>query len=172
MRSKKNIMKTYTHVVHPFAPIYDSRSEILILGSLPSVASRKNGFYYGNPQNRFWKVLSLVFACPLPVTVEEKTEMLLEHRVAIWDVIGSCDIKGSSDSSICNVTVTDIPKLIKESNIERIYANGGKAEECYRKFAQESVGMEITKLLSTSPANCRYSVEELAEEWKVIKTRK
>jgi hypoxanthine-DNA glycosylase len=170
--TNRNALTTYTHVVHPFAPIYDRRSEILILGSLPSVASRKNGFYYGNPQNRFWKVLSLVFACPLPLTVEEKTDTLLEHHVAIWDVIYSCDIKGSSDSSICNVTVTDIPKLLKETKIERIYANGGKAEECYRKFAQESVGMEITKLLSTSPANCRYSVEELAEDWKIIKTRK
>ena len=114
----------YEHIVHSFEPVYDRASEILILGTLPSVKSRENNFYYGHKQNRFWKVLATLLKEPVPDTIEEKKAMLLARRIALWDVIQSCDIKGSSDSSIKNVQPTDIGMILEKTNITRIYANG------------------------------------------------
>ena len=119
----------YEHIVHSFEPVYDKASEILILGTLPSVKSRENNFYYGHKQNRFWKVLATLLKEPVPHTIEEKKAMLLAHRIALWDVIQSCDIKGSSDSSIKNVQPTDIGMILEKTNITRIYANGNKAKD-------------------------------------------
>lgn len=155
-------------VSHTFEPIYNKESRILILGTFPSVKSRENAFYYGHPQNRFWKVLAMLTEQPLPRTIEEKKRMLLASRIAIWDVIQSCDIEGSSDSSIRNVVPNDIADLLKESNIKRIYGNGDKACQLYRRFCEESAGMEIHKLPSTSPANAAFSLERLAECWGEI----
>ena len=117
----------YEHIVHSFEPIFDSESKILILGTLPSVKSRETNFYYGHKQNRFWKVLAALFQEPIPETIDEKKHLLLRHHIAIWDVIQSCDIKGSSDSSIKNGEPTELRKILDAANIKQIYANGSKA---------------------------------------------
>lgn len=158
----------YTHVEHGFAPIYNSESKILILGSMPSVQSRKNGFYYGNRQNRFWRVLAALLSCPVPDTVEEKTAMLLEHRIALWDVISSCDIAGSSDASIKNVIPADLQSVLNESDISAIYANGKTAEKIYRKYQQPATGRDIVLLPSTSAANASWSLQRLISRWREL----
>ncbi|WP_461810560.1 DNA-deoxyinosine glycosylase [Faecalimonas sp.] len=154
---------------HKIAPIFNKESEILILGSFPSVKSREGNFFYHHPQNRFWKVISTVNGCELPCTIEEKKSMLLENHIAIWDVIASCDIEGSSDSSIKNVIPNDLNMILRECQIKRIYTNGGTASRMYRKYCQNQTGLEDIKLPSTSPANVAYSLERLVEEWDIIK---
>lgn len=158
----------YEHIVHSFEPVYDKASEILILGTLPSVKSRENNFYYGHKQNRFWKVLATLLMEPLPDTIGEKKAMLLAHRIALWDVIQSCDIKGSSDSSIKNVQSTDIGMILEKTNITRIYANGNKAGQLYKRYQFPVTGIEAMVLPSTSPANAAWSLERLCEVWYVI----
>lgn len=159
--------KVYQHIRHEFEPIYNNESRILILGTLPSVKSREQQFYYGHPQNRFWKVLgNLCCVEKIPETVSEKKEFLLKHHIAVWDVIAECDIIGSSDSSIKNVIPTDITRILKEAPIQGIYANGGKAWELYMKYCYEMTGREIVKLPSTSPANAAFQMERLLKVWK------
>lgn len=158
----------YEHIVHSFEPVYDKASEILILGTLPSVKSRENNFYYGHKQNRFWKVLAALLKEPLPDTIEEKKTMLLAHRIALWDVIQSCDIKGSSDSSIKNVQPTDIGMILEKTNVTQIYANGNKAGQLYKRYQFPVTGIEATVLPSTSPANAAWSFDRLCETWRVI----
>lgn len=158
-------MGEYSHISHTFMPVFDESSELLILGSFPSVKSREQGFYYGHPQNRFWKVLAAVCGCELPCTIAEKKELLLANHIAIWDVIDSCDIIGSSDSSIKNVVPADIAGILTKTQITRIYANGKTAGNLYEKFSKEKTGMEITVLPSTSPANAAFSLERLIECW-------
>ena len=161
----------YEHIEHTFAPVYDADSEVLILGTLPSVKSRENHFYYGHKQNRFWKVLAQVLNETVPQTIPEKKEMLLRHHIALWDVIASCDIAGSSDSSIRNVVPNDLAYIIGRSRITRIYANGAKSKQLYDKYLAKELGIEAVQLPSTSPANAAYSVERLLEYWqKIIKT--
>lgn len=157
--------KKYEHIVHPFPPLYDANSEILILGSLPSVKSREQMFFYGHPQNRFWKVMSAVLGEALPTTIEQKKQMLLKHRIALWDTIYSCDIIGSSDSSIKNATPTDLGRILKESKVQRIFCNGGTSGRYFQKYQQKVLGMEATVLPSTSPANAAFSVEKLIQIW-------
>ena len=161
-------MAEYQHVKHTFEPIYEEKSKILILGSLPSVKSREQGFYYGHPQNRFWKVLARLLEWEEPNTIEEKKRMLLENRIAIWDVLESCDIQGSSDSSIKNPVPADIPGLLKKTKIEKIYVNGTTAGTYYKKYILPITGIESVVLQSTSPLNCRYTIEKLEENWKII----
>lgn len=158
----------YEHIVHSFEPVYDKASEILILGTLPSVKSRENNFYYGHKQNRFWKVLAALLKEPVPDTIEEKKAMLLARRIALWDVIQSCDIKGSSDSSIKNVQPTDIGMILEKTNITQIYANGNKAGQLYKRYQFPVTGIEATVLPSTSPANAAWSFDRLCEAWYVI----
>ena len=158
----------YEHIVHSFEPVYDKASEILILGTLPSVKSRENNFYYGHKQNRFWKVLATLLKEPVPVTIEVNKAMLLAHRIALWDVIQSCDIKGSSDSSIKNVQPTDIGMILEKTNITRIYANGNKAGQLYKRYQFPVTGIEAMVLPSTSPANAAWSLDRLCEAWRVI----
>ena len=158
----------YEHIVHSFEPVYDKASEILILGTLPSVKSRENNFYYGHKQNRFWKVLATLLKEPVPDTIEEKKAMLLTHRIAMWDVIQSCDIKGSSDSSIKNVQPTDIGMILEKTNMTQIYANGNKAGQLYKRYQFPITGIEATVLPSTSPANAAWSLARLCEAWKTI----
>lgn len=154
---------------HEFAPVYDEHSRILILGTFPSVKSREQRFYYGHPQNRFWKVLASLTRWPqIPQTIEEKKQMLLQNGIAIWDVIQSCDIAGSSDSSIKNVVPSDIGSILKDSGIKRIYANGNMAKKLYEKYILPEIGVPIIGLPSTSPANAAYSLERLKESWKQI----
>lgn len=158
----------YEHIVHSFEPVYDKDSEILILGTLPSVKSRENNFYYGHKQKRFWKVLATLLKEPVPETIEEKKVMLLAHRIALWDVIQSCDIKGSSDSSIKNVQPTDIGMILEKTNVTQIYANGNKAGQLYKRYQFPVTGIEATVLPSTSPANAAWSLARLCEAWKTI----
>lgn len=159
-------MAGYQRISHTFEPVYDKYSKILILGSLPSVQSRERGFYYGHPQNRFWKVLAAIFDCPVPESTEEKRAMLLTHHVALWDVIESCDIIGSSDSSIKNVIPADIGAVLEKTDICAIYANGKKAESLYQKYVFPKTRRPVIVLPSTSPANAACSLEKLAEIWK------
>lgn len=151
---------------HTFEPIYNEASQILILGTFPSVKSRAAEFYYHHPQNRFWKVIGALVGVPEPETIAEKKALLLEYRIAIWDVIFSCDIVGSSDASIKNVVSNDIAKLLNKTNIKTVYANGGKAAELYNRYCYEETNKKIIKLPSTSPANARYSLEKLIESWR------
>lgn len=157
--------ENYTHVTHTFEPVYDSESRVLILGSFPSVKSREQQFYYGHPQNRFWKVVSQITNSELPISIEQKRKMLLQNHIAIWDVIASCDIIGSSDSSIKNVIVNDFTSVLANSKIEKIFANGGKAYDLFQKYAAKQVDIQIEKLPSTSPANAAWSLEKLVAEW-------
>ena len=159
-------MGEYSHISHTFLPVYDETSELLILGSFPSVKSREQGFYYGHPQNRFWKVLAAVYGSEVPGTVEEKKSLLLSRHIAIWDVIDSCDIIGSSDSSIKNVIPADIAGILQKTKITRIFANGKTAGNLYKKFCEESTGIKATVLPSTSPANAAVSLEKLIQIWK------
>lgn len=152
-------------VVHEFHPVYDEESRILILGTFPSVKSREEGFYYGHPQNRFWKVIAWLTKEEIPVTREEKKRLLLRHGIALWDVIKSCDITGSSDSSIRNVVPADLSVILDAAPIEKIYANGGKAYELYQKYSYPLTERVITKLPSTSPANAAFTMDRLQESW-------
>lgn len=158
----------YEHVTHPFAPVYNESSEILILGSLPSVKSREQNFFYGHPRNRFWEVIAHLLGEPRPQTIDEKRTMLLRHHIAIWDVIYSCDIQGSSDSSIRNVVPTDLRKIIDEASITRIYCNGRTSGNLYQRFQEKQLSIPAITLPSTSPANAAYSLERLIAEWKQI----
>ena len=153
---------------HEFPPVFDDSSEILILGSFPSVKSRQESFFYANPQNRFWKLMAQLLNDSTPKDTKDKIAMLKKHKIALWDVIESCDIVGSSDSSISNVVPVDISQILSRANIIKVYANGGKAFELYNKYLYPKTQLEITKLPSTSPANAGYSFEKLLSEWKKI----
>ena len=152
--------------IHNIDPVYDKKSEILILGSFPSVKSRQIRFFYGHPQNRFWKTMAAVYEDEVPESIEDKKSFLLRHRVAVWDVIESCEIKGSSDSSISNVKVNDVNRIIKNSRITRIFVNGRTAERYYKKYLEKSTGLKAILLESSSPANARYSLTDLIDDWK------
>lgn len=152
---------------HPFEPIYDKNSKILILGSFPSKVSREN-FYYHHLQNRFWKVLCLLFKKPFLEDVQSRIDFLLDNHIALWDVISSCEIKGSSDASIQNVVPNDISLILKNSSVKKIFANGKKAAELYMKHCYPNIKQDIFVLPSTSPANAKYSLESLLKEWRII----
>lgn len=153
---------------HPLPPIFDTHSTILILGSFPSVASRKAGFYYHHPQNRFWKVLATLTKEPIPITIEAKKDLLAKHHIALWDVIEKCSIKGSSDASIQNVKASNIAMLLDQCPIERIFANGQTASKLYTKHCEILTCKPIITLPSTSPANAAFSLEALIEAWRIL----
>lgn len=155
-------------VLHEIKPVYDKDSRILILGSFPSVKSRESGFFYGHPQNRFWKVLAGLLQVKVPETIDEKKLMLLEHHIAVWDVIASCRITGSSDSSIKDVIPNDFTWMLSHSHIERIFSNGAASWKLYEKYVFQKTGIQAKKLPSTSPANAAYSLEKLQECWRGI----
>ena len=156
-------------VVHNIPPVFDKNSEILILGSFPSVKSRESEFFYGHKQNRFWKVTSSVFGCETPETIEEKKQFLLNNHIALWDVIARCEISGSSDLSIKNAEPNDLDIILSMANIKKIYVNGKTAEKYYNKYLLGKTKIKAVCLPSTSPANAAYSLEKLIEEWKIIK---
>lgn len=153
---------------HTIPPVFDSRCNTLVLGTFPSVKSRETGFFYGHPQNRFWKVLALVLGEDTPSSTAEKTALLLSRHIALWDVIASCDITGSSDSSISNVTPNDIAGLLAKAPIQQIFTNGGTAHKLYQKHCHALAGIADVCLPSTSAANAAYSLSRLAEAWGVI----
>lgn len=154
---------------HTFEPIFDSKSKILILGTFPSVKSRENNFYYGHPQNRFWSVLAEILKTETPRSIPEKRQMLIENKIAIWDIVGSCEISNSLDVSIKNAQPNDIGIILGNANIKTIYANGKTAEKLYNKYLLKQTGKEIFALPSTSPANAAFSKEKLVDAWKIIK---
>ncbi len=155
-------------IYHPIEPVYDSQSRILILGSFPSVKSREAMFFYGHPQNRFWKVTAAVFGCRVPQTIEEKRAFLLTNGIAVWDVIASCEIEGSSDSSIRNVTPNDLSRILNAAPVEQIFVNGKTALKYYEKYLRPVTGREAVCLPSTSPANAAWKLEKLTEAWSII----
>ncbi|MDE6434427.1 MAG: DNA-deoxyinosine glycosylase [Lachnospiraceae bacterium] len=161
-----SVTAKYQRVVQPFEPIYNKNSKVLILGSFPSVKSREMGFYYGHKQNRFWKVLANILEVEEPVTVEEKKDILLKHGIAVYDVIESCDIKGSSDSSIKNVVPADIRKIVAESDIQVVVTNGRTADRMFQKYQSNSYKGVVLTMPSTSPANAAFSLERLVEIWR------
>ena len=150
-------------------PIYDRNSEILILGSFPSVKSREAQFYYENPQNRFWRVVAGVFGQDVPQTTDEKRAFLLKNRIALWDVIASCEIEGSSDQKIKNATANDLTPILKTADIRRIFVNGRRAEQYFHKLILPKIGRNAHYLPSTSPANAAMKLEQLVQEWSVIR---
>ena len=148
-------------VVHPLKPIYNSESKVLILGSFPSIKSRENSFYYANPRNKFWSTLEKVFKEKIKNTNQDREKFLLSHKIALFDVVYSCNITGSSDSSIKDVVPNDIKKIVDESKIEAIFTTGTKAYSLYNKYLLKDVGIEAFKLPSPSPANCKRGIEEV-----------
>ena len=156
-------------IIHPIPPLYGEDASILILGSFPSVKSREAAFFYGHPQNRFWKVLAAVFDDEIPVDVPQKRAFLLRHQVAVWDVIHSCTIRGSSDASIKDVVSNDLSRILDHAQIRQIYVNGRTAEKMYRKYIEPRIGRTAICLPSTSPANAAWNLERLTNAWKVIK---
>ena len=142
-------MEIYMHLEHPFPPVFDQNSRILILGSFPSVKSREQGFFYGHPQNRFWRVTAAVMACPVPETIEEKHAFLLSNGIALWDVIAACEIENSADSSIRNAVANDLSRIFASADIHAVFTNGKTADRLYRKY----IGENAVCLPSTSPAN-------------------
>lgn len=157
-------MKEY----HLIEPIYDKDSKILILGSFPSVKSREANFFYHHPQNRFWRVLATVYQDTVPEEIADKKAFLKRHQIALWDVIASCNIKGSSDSSISDVEVNDLNMIIANSSVKHIYTNGNLADKLYHRYFDTIIDLPVTKLPSTSPANAAYSLDKLLIYWRVI----
>lgn len=164
--TKANSPAAETHDIPPF---FDSDSRILILGSFPSVKSRESGFYYGHPQNRFWRMLAAVFNAPIPHTIEEKQAFLRARHIALWDVVASCTIRGSADSSISDVSANDIALILRTARIETVLLNGKTAQKLFNRYLAaetEKFGCAVFTLPSTSPANAAFSLERLAAEWR------
>ena len=157
-------------VAHPFDPVVSPESRVLILGSFPSVKSREQGFYYGHPQNRFWRVLSELFHEPLPPTIEAKRDLVLRHSLALWDVIASCDITGSSDASVKNAVPVDIARVMEAADIQTVICNGALSGKLYARFLQPLTGIEALVLPSTSPANAAWTLSRLVDAWGAILT--
>ena len=161
-------MNPTDRISHPFGPLFSENSRVLILGSFPSVKSREQQFFYGHPQNRFWKVLASLYRQEVPATVDQKKELILSNGLALWDSIASCVITGSSDASIREVRPNDLRIILDSAPIERIYCNGRKSHEMYEKYILPSLGREAACLPSTSPANAAWSLEKLIAAWSVI----
>ena len=153
---------------HPFPPLFDAQSRILILGSFPSVKSREGQFFYHHPQNRVWKVLAAVLEVPVPGSIEEKAAMLHSHHIALWDVIASCEITGSSDSSIRQVTPNDLRPIFQGADIRAVFCNGSTSYSAYCKYTRAQTGIDAIKLPSTSPANAAWTLDRLTEIWRQI----
>lgn len=156
------------HLLHSIPPVFDYNSRVLILGSFPSKRSREVSFFYGHRKNRFWRVLAAILDEQVPVTVSDKKELLLKHHIALWDVIASCSIKGSSDSSIKDVVPNDIDMILAGSEVKHIFVNGRTAYKLYEKYIQPKTKIEAVYLPSTSPANAAWSEQMLIDEWRMV----
>ena len=157
-------------ITHPFEAVYDAQSKILILGTMASPKSREYGFFYGHPQNNFWRVLSKVMTARLLDSIEEKKKFLLGNNIAVWDVLHSCEISGADDSSIKNPVVNDFTEILAKSKIKAVFTTGAKATELYKKYCAEKTGIPAVYLPSTSPANRKYyNFDGLVKEYGIIK---
>lgn len=154
--------------MHPFAPVVDQDCHTLILGSFPSVRSRQQGFYYGHPQNRFWKLLAAVYQENVPQSIPEKQTLLLRHHLALWDVIASCDIVGSSDASVRHAVPVEVEQITSKARIERVICNGSLSGKLYARYLQPRTGLAAIVLPSTSPANAAWSLERLTDVWGAV----
>ena len=152
-------------IEHVLKPLYNKQSKVLILGTIPSPKSREIGFYYGHPQNRFWKMLAAVTGERVPQSIEEKKALLLRNHIALHDVIHSCDIIGSSDSSIRNVEPADLERILAVTGRVAILCNGGTSYKLYRKYQESRLGIPAVQLPSTSPANAAWNLERLSAAW-------
>ena len=157
------------NVEHPFDPLFSGESRVLILGSFPSVRSRAQGFFYGHPQNRFWKVLAALFEEPVPVTVRQKRELILRNRLALWDSIARCEITGSSDASIRDVQANDLRMILDRCPVRQIFCNGKKSQEMFDRYIRPVIEREAVCLPSTSPANAQWTLERLVQAWSVVR---
>ena len=153
-------------IEHPFLPVVDEECRILILGSFPSGKSREDGFYYGHPQNRFWKMLAAIYKEEIPIDIQKKRTLLLRHHIALWDVIASCEIEGSSDASVRNAVPVDISLITNVAPIERVICNGKLAAKLYHQHLETLVGLPAVAMPSTSPANASCSLEKLIQAWQ------
>lgn len=156
-------------VFHELPPVFDRDSRILVLGTIPSPKSREQGFYYGHPRNRFWKMMSLVFEEPMPETVAERHAMALRNHVALWDVLASCTIRGAEDASIRDAVPNDIRLILSQADIRAVFTTGSRAGALYRKYCEPVCGVPCIGLPSTSPANCRMKDDELLSYYKQMK---
>lgn len=157
-------------VTHPLAPVFDAHSRVLILGTMPSPKSRETGFYYGHPQNRFWRVMAELLDEPFPASREERLALALRRHFALWDVLASCVIRGADDGSIREPEANDLSAVLSAAPIEAIFTTGTKAAALYRKLCLPKTGMEAIALPSTSAANCRfYSYEQLVKAYAAVK---
>lgn len=156
-------------VYHEFQPVYDENSKILILGSIPSVKSRELGFYYMHPQNRFWKIIAHLFDESVPDTIQGRKNMLLTHNIALWDVLKSCNIKGSADSTIKHAQTNNIAELIEKTKIKKVFLNGKTAFKYYDSFSNSKTLCEYYCLPSTSSANAACSFSELVTQWQCVR---
>ncbi|MCH5303638.1 MAG: DNA-deoxyinosine glycosylase [Ruminococcus sp.] len=161
-------MSETNNIVHPFMPLYDENSRTLILGSFPSVKSREEMFFYGHPQNRFWKLIAELYGEKVPQSIKDKKTLILKNNLALWDTIKSCTITGSSDSSVKDVVPNDISEILKNSKVDRIFCNGALSYKMYMKYIYPKTKIEAVKLPSTSPANAAFSIERLKAAWGVI----
>lgn len=158
------------YVEHEFGPFYDSQSKVLILGSIPSKKSRELGFYYAHPKNRFWKTLAAIYEEEVPISIDQQKHFLTKHHIALWDVLASCYINGSSDQSIQKATPNDIAALLEKTNIQAIFTTGRKSEQLYQKYCLDQTKIPAIYLPSTSPANCKKGIpQRLQKEYQIIK---
>lgn len=158
----------YETIIHPLKPLFDPESKILILGSFPSIKTREYGFFYGHPYNRFWPIMESLFDKNLDMSIENRRKFLLQNNIAVYDSIFKCDIIGSSDASIKNVVPSDLSEIFQAADIKQVFCNGATSFKYYKKYHARKVGIEGLKLPSTSPANARYRLDDLLEEWKMI----
>lgn len=161
-------MQAAQRVEHTLQPVFDHHSSVLVLGTMPSPKSRETGFYYNHPQNRFWKVLGLLFGEPTPASNGEKRNLALRHGIALWDVLASCTIQGASDSSIADCQPNDICWLLEQAPIQAIFCTGAKATQLYERYCLPETGIAATRLPSTSPANAAFSLERLEEAYRLL----
>ncbi|MGI6507963.1 MAG: DNA-deoxyinosine glycosylase [Saccharofermentanales bacterium] len=162
-------MTNHQTITHPLRPLFQADSKVLILGSFPSVKTRDYGFFYGHPRNRFWPLLERIFGVTLSTDIEERRAFLLQRHLAVYDVIYRCDIIGSSDASIQNVIPSDLSPIFKKADIKQVFCNGGTAHRYYRKYQEQKTGFKAIQLPSTSPANARFSMDDLFRHWKIIR---
>ena len=154
------------HVSHEFEPVWNKDSRVLVLGTFPSVKSRQQKFYYGHPQNRFWKMLAAVYAEDAPESITEKTSLLLRHHLALWDVIANCEIDGSADASVREAVPVDIVRITDRAHITRVLCNGKLAGTLYARHLQPIMGIPALVLPSTSPANAVWTLPKLTDAWR------
>lgn len=156
-------------VEHAFEPVFDAASRVLVLGTMPSPASRETGFYYGHPRNRFWPVMARLFDEPVPRGPAERRSFALRRRIALWDVLASCEIRGAADASIADPVPNDLRLVVDSAPIAAVFATGATAWRLYRRLCEEQVGLPAVKLPSTSPANASWSLERLVEAYRAVR---